>query len=463
MTGQLNRIVAAHRAGQVSPLETVRHAITRIESADPQLRFLAAERFERALREAADCTDLSGPLAGVPVLIKDLEDVTGMPTRKGSRLLDDVPAAAADSTVPARLQAAGAIVVGKATLPEFAIQGFTANLVDGITRNPWNSELSPGGSSGGSAAALASGCVPVATATDGGGSIRIPAAYCGLVGLKPTNGVVGRWPAPDWIDYSTEGPFATTAEDLRLLLNVIAGPVAGDPAALPLDVLPVAGQHRFTRIVAMTRTSDLGDVPAEMTDLLENAVSHLAELLGAQVTWLAPGTLFQGGDPDLDWFTVAPVEHLDALGRVQVEQNLHLMHPSSQEFFTAGLAISLDDYLAARRRRFGYAKTLMDLLGDDGVLVTCTNGLPGVPADGRMGSDVLLPPAAFNTAVFNITGNPALSLPFGTLRNGLPFGFQVVAPHFRDQDLVQLASVWQRQFPWPLVADGYSEFSSYLD
>ncbi len=108
---------------------------------------------------------------------------------------------------------AGAVVVGKSTLPEFAIEGYTANLLTGVTRNPWNLAYSTGGSSGGSAAAIAAGLVGVATATDGGGSIRIPASLCGLVGLKPTNGVVGRWPAPDWIDYSTDGPFATSSDD----------------------------------------------------------------------------------------------------------------------------------------------------------------------------------------------------------------------------------------------------------
>jgi len=157
--------------------------------------------------------------------------LAGHPTRKGSLALRDAPPATSNGVVPERLRRAGAIVVGKSTLPEFAIEGYTANELTGVTRNPWNEAYSPGGSSGGSAAALAAGLVGVATATDGGGSIRIPASLCGLVGIKPTNGMVGRWPAPDWIDYSTDGPFATASDDLRLLYDVMIGPTPGDPSS----------------------------------------------------------------------------------------------------------------------------------------------------------------------------------------------------------------------------------------
>src|SRR5262249_35981839 len=132
-----------------------------------------------------------------------------------------------------RLRAAGAIIVGKTNLPEFATEGYSANLIFGATRNPWGLEWSPGGSSGGSGAALAAGLAPIATATDGGGSVRIPAALCGLAGMKPTNGLIARQPIPDWIDYSTDGILATTVADLRLLLAVQSGPAPGDPTALP--------------------------------------------------------------------------------------------------------------------------------------------------------------------------------------------------------------------------------------
>src|SRR5512144_397347 len=155
----------------------------------------------------------------------------GMRTTFGSLAFEDAPAATTDALVVARLRAAGAIVVGRTNLPEFATEGYSSNLLWGTTRNPWNPERTTGGSSGGSAAALAAGMAAIATATDGGGSIRIPAAYCGLAGLKPTNGVIGRDPIPDWIDLSTDGPFSPHADDLAVLLDVLRGPTSGDPTA----------------------------------------------------------------------------------------------------------------------------------------------------------------------------------------------------------------------------------------
>src|ERR1019366_759109 len=201
---------------------------------DPQVSLRAERTFDEALERAALVdrgVKHAGALVGAPALIKDLEDWQGHSTRKGSLALAQATGARVNGVVPGRLIDAGAIVVGKSTLPEFAIEGYTASLLTGVTRNPWNADYSPGGSSGGSAAALSAGLVTIATANDGGGSIRIPASLCGLVGLKPTNGMVGRWPAPDWIDYSTDGPLATSSDDLRLLYEVMAGPVAGDPSS----------------------------------------------------------------------------------------------------------------------------------------------------------------------------------------------------------------------------------------
>src|SRR5581483_1235429 len=183
-------------------------ALQRIERHNPALNAVVSLRAEearddaRALDERIARGEDPGPLAGV------------------SLLFADAPPATRDGLIPRRLRAAGAIPVGKTNLPEFAFAGFTDNRLFGPTRNPWNVEWSAGGSSGGSAAALAAGMVPVATATDGGGSIRIPSALCGLVGLKPTNGVIGREPIPDWIDLSTFGPIASTVADVRLLLEV---------------------------------------------------------------------------------------------------------------------------------------------------------------------------------------------------------------------------------------------------
>ncbi|MHB1251882.1 MAG: amidase family protein, partial [Acidimicrobiales bacterium] len=208
-SGTLNVLARAVRERRISATTLVSASIERLERAS-ELNVTADTFYDSALREAQRIDDegiTHGRLLGIPTLVKDLDNLRGHPTRKGSLALRDVAAASTNGVVPGRLLREGAVVVGKSTLPEFAIEGYTANLLTGVTRNPWNLDYSPGGSSGGSAAAVAAGLVGVATATDGGGSIRIPASLCGLVGLKPTNGVIGRWPAPDWIDYSTDGPF----------------------------------------------------------------------------------------------------------------------------------------------------------------------------------------------------------------------------------------------------------------
>ncbi|NBO26539.1 MAG: amidase [Actinobacteria bacterium] len=468
MTGPISRVVNAVTTKQVTPTQVVTKALENIESSNPALNFIAQHCPESALKDAASHSGL-GVLAGVPVLVKDLEQAIGLPTRKGSLALADAPPETVDGTVVARLKAAGAIVVGKATLPEFAIEGYTANRATGVTRNPWNPELSPGGSSGGSAAAISAGVVPIATATDGGGSIRIPAAFCGLVGLKPSNGMIGRWPTPDWIDFSTEGPFATTVDDLRLLMSVISGTTPGDPSGnvgkSPNEFLNFKN-HTPTKIYAATRTSDLGDLPPELEMVFRDAVSELSGQLDQQVTWIEPGSLFGNSDPDTDWFTLAAAEHLVSLGRDWVVENFELMHPSSQEFFTQGMNTDLDEYIEVRRRRFEYIRVMDELLVGDAILLTPTVAEIGWLADGRLHENSpagLSSPESISTAIQNITGQPAISLPLPQMSNGLPGALQITAGRYREDLLLDMAQNWERTNPWQLNATGYDAFDAFLD
>jgi Asp-tRNA(Asn)/Glu-tRNA(Gln) amidotransferase A subunit family amidase len=458
----------AVRTGRASVVETVREAIDRLTGA-VALNVLADERYEAALLEAAALDDERasgrdlGLLAGVPVLVKDLTDVAGLPTRQGSQLLAHVEPSPRSAPIVDRLRAAGAVVVGKSTLPEFAIEGHTANLLTGVTRNPWDPRWTPGGSSGGSAAAVAAGLVPVATATDGGGSVRIPAAFCGLVGLKPTNGVVGRWPVPDWIDLSTDGVFATTVADLALLLDVVAGPVAGDPGSWPVTALPASRvDPPAPRLFVAERTSDLGPLPDDVRHCFDASVHEFVRLLGTDPITVAPGELFGDHDPDLDWFTIAGAEHLAALGRSRIESQREQLHVSSQEFFDAAQLVSIDEYLAARRRRFDVVRTLDLLLGDDGLLVTPTVAVSGILAQGWLPGDRsgLLPPHVYSTAVQNMSGLPALTLPATPLPDGRPFGLQITAPRWRDGWLLQLAAEWELRHPWQRHPDGYDDFAT---
>lgn len=468
MRSQLALIRDSVAARRVSAVDVVQHALTQIESLDQPLNAVVCVCGEQALAEAAELDarvaaggDL-GPLAGVPLLVKDLEDVAGMVTTQGSMLLRDADPAATDSVSVGRLRAAGAIVVGKSNLPEFATEGYTDNLLFGGTANPWSLAHSPGGSSGGSAAALAAGMVPAATGTDGGGSIRIPAAFCGLVGLKPTIGLVGRWPAPDWIDYSTEGPFATSAADLALLLRLQAGPVAGDPTA-------VRGWDRsprpLRRAFAVERFGPWGALPAGVGASFAAAVSAFGLATGVTAEPVTAAELFGGADLDADWFTVCAVEHVARLGRGWVTDSLPAMHPAARAFLEWGLGVGIDDYLAARRRRFDLVRAVDALLGDDAVLLSPTVASEGWLVDGRTTPDAepgMLEAELFNTSLQSITGHPALSLPAGRSGNGVPFGLQVTAPHGTDAMLLALAATWESAQPWPAVAPGYQPFADGL-
>ncbi|MDP9118687.1 MAG: amidase, partial [Actinomycetota bacterium] len=208
----------------MSAEELVRLSLERIERLNPPLNAVISVR-ERAVDEARELDeqisagDDPGPLAGIPLLVKDMEDVEGVPTTYGSLVFADAPAAVADGLIPRRLKAAGAVVVGKTNQPEFAFAGFTDNLLYGATRNPWNVEASPGGSSGGSAAAMAAGMAPIATATDGGGSIRIPAACCGLVGLKPSQGRITVGPLRAEVGLGVVHCVSRTVRDSAALLD----------------------------------------------------------------------------------------------------------------------------------------------------------------------------------------------------------------------------------------------------
>jgi Asp-tRNA(Asn)/Glu-tRNA(Gln) amidotransferase A subunit family amidase len=468
--GPATATAAAVRSGRVSAVAAVEEALRRIGAGDGSVGAVVALRPDDALAEAAALDRahadgrVPGPLAGVPVLVKDLEDVAGMPTRRGSLLFAQAPAATEDELVPAALRAAGAVVVGKTNLPELATEGFTDNLLHGPTRNPWDLARSPGGSSGGSAAAIAAGFVPVATATDGGGSVRIPAALCGLLGLKPTHGAVGRWPVADWIDLSTYGPLATSSDDLRLLLSLMGGRAAGDPSSAPGSFDPL--QHRAvaaSHLLVAERTSPLGPLPDAVRSAFDDACTALADLLGLPLRRLDPGEVFAGlGDPDLDWFTLATAEHVAALGREHVLARMADLHPATRAFLGDGLSVTIDDYLGARRRRPTYTHRLDELLGDRGLLLTPTVAATGWTPDGRLAADDvpgMLPPEVYSTAVQNVTGHPALSLPAGTTSPGTPFGLQVTAPRWRDDLLLDLADAWQSGHPWPRTAPGYRPFS----
>lgn len=449
------------RERTASCTELVERSLRLIDAAEPALGAVVALRAEAALAEAAEqdrwLAAGEAPLAltGVPVLVKDLEDVAGMQTTRGSLLCADAPPATHDGLTPGRLRAAGGLIVGKTNLPEDAFEAYTANRLFGATGNPWDARWSPGGSSGGSSAALSAGLVPVATATDGGGSARIPAAFCGLVGLKPTNGLIGRYPVPSWMDLSTDGVMGHTVADVALLLRTIAGPVAGDPTALP-KWTPQPPAARL-RVLAAPRTVDWGPLAPELTAQFSQAALALEQDLGLAVETIEPRQVTPAGNVDEDWFVICATEQAHQWGRAILEGQADRFDPVFLAHMRFGLQTSIEDYLAVRRRRFEHTRHLDELLGDDGVLATPTLAMTAQHADGRMlgAAEPGTPADALNTCLQNLTGHPALSLPAGLLPNGLPFGLQLTAPRFRDDMLLDLGARWEAARPWPPCAPGF--------
>lgn len=458
----LRRLAREIREGRRTAVETVRETVQRI-SATHHLNAIVSIRAEAALAEAR-VTDEAirrgspvGPLAGIPFLVKDIEDVEGLPTTFGSRMYASASPASKDGLIVGRLRSLGAIAVGKTNTPELAIEGYTANGLFGPTLNPWAPDWSPGGSSGGSAAALAAGIAPIATASDVGGSVRIPASLCGLVGLKPTLGVIGRDPSLAASELNSHGLLGTTVADVRYQLRALAGFTIGDPGT--------SLQHRFQRrsrwriFCSETLSAELA-LSKEVSTLFREVVG-LVERTIAPVEWISPQRIVKEYRRD-DLMMILGAEMAGELGRKAIEAGADLLDPKTRRFLRAGLQRPLEDYLAARRRRLGYVRDLDMLLADQGLLLTPTLTVSGWDPEGRMPDASLpgIPSSAYNTGLPNLTGHPALSVPGGQHANGLPFGFQVIGPRFRDDLVLEFGSAWARSQPWSVAAPGYHPFGS---
>jgi Asp-tRNA(Asn)/Glu-tRNA(Gln) amidotransferase A subunit family amidase len=459
----LAQLALAVRERAVSAAELVRTSLDRIERLNPDLNAVTEVWAEEALALAdrVDERGAEGPLAGLPLLVKDNTDVAGKVTSYASRPMLDRPAAERSEVTVERMVAAGAIPLGRSNLPEFAFQGYTDSKLFGPARNPWGLEWSPGGSSGGSGAALAAGLVPIATAGDGGGSIRTPAAFCGLAGLKPTNGLIARRPIPSWMDYSTQGPLAAAIEDVRLLLHVMRGPEEGDPTAAPSWQY---GGGLPGRVLAAPRSRDVGPLPKDVEEPFRAALASIEDDLGLPVEEVSTSSLFPSLDLTEtqtrdDWFATVAAEELIWLGREWVLEHLDEFSDDFRSAMEYGLTLTLDDYLQVRQRRFAYAADLDRLVRDDTVLVTPTNGYAGWRPNGMLPDrDGPAMVEGYNTGEFNMSGHPALSVPAGLSANGLPFGLQVVGPRYRDDLVLDLGAAWERAHPWPPTAPGYEPF-----
>jgi Asp-tRNA(Asn)/Glu-tRNA(Gln) amidotransferase A subunit family amidase len=325
--------------------------------------------------------------------------------------------------------------------------------------NPLNLAWSPGGSSGGSASAIAAGLVPIATATDAGGSVRGPAGLCGLIGLKPTNGLIGRSSAPEWLDLVTDGILATSAADARLLLSVLAGPQPGDPTAAPWPAhAAVDGMPR--RLLVAHRIQAGPALASALEEVFHAAVGRLADALRLLPLEVDPASIFPGAHhPDDDSLILLEAETVQWLGRDRIVREREFFDPFFARYLDEALAVTLDQYVAARRRRFDHARALDALLGPDAILVTPIASISGLLADGSVPAEEgALTNGAANTNPHNVTGHPAISLPAGRTAAGVGFGIQVTGPRYGDGVLLDVAEAWERVAPWPLSAPGFTPF-----
>jgi aspartyl-tRNA(Asn)/glutamyl-tRNA(Gln) amidotransferase subunit A len=436
------------RAGKVGARELVQHALDRIEMLDVQVNAFTAVDGEaalataRALDERVARGEDPGELAGIPLAVKDLEDAAGFTTSHGSAAWADGPAASADSLLVARLKAAGCVVVGKTNTPELGWKGETENPVFGATRNPWNLAYSPGGSSGGSAAAIAAGMVPLATGSDGGGSIRIPSALCGLAGVKPS---LGRVPAggpepPGWHHLSSKGPMARRLADVVLALDQVIGPDQSDMASLPMPEPSWLGALEEAHVplrVAWSPTLGYAKVDDEVREVCERGVRVLADL-GAEVTEVP--VVFPE-DPVYDWLKLVSV------------YCLALIEP----FRDTDVWARIDGGLREQVERFGSISgvelaraedachllngRLVQLFHDVRLLVTPVTAAPA-PRLGEAGriNGELDPNWVRFTYPFNMTRSPAATVCVGFTAAGLPVGLQLVGPQHGDLVVLRTAA-----------------------
>jgi amidase len=444
------------RAGEVSPSELVRLHLDRIERLDPELNAFRKVFAEKALLEAeqAEARLKAGeerPLLGVPIAIKDEVDVVGEVKTKGTDAFTEP--AAADCEVVRRLREAGAILVGLTLLPEMAICGFTESATYGVTRNPWDPQRTPGGSSGGSGAAVAAGMVPIASAGDGAGSIRIPAASCGIFGLKPSRGRVSLAPAVEgWRGLAVEGCLSRTVLDTALWLDVVSGGSLEAEAPPPPDrpFVEAAKSPPGKLRVACSTLAPRAVAPPIVSEEAKGAVAGAAELmrsLGHEVNQRDP-----------DWGGIGNNITARFLGGV-ADTIEEVPHPERLERRTRGfgrLGSLLPNGLYERALGPGRATDLarVNAIFDSfDVLITPVMGGTALPVrrwEGKGALSTVLGMSRFYPfcVPWNHLGNPAMSVPAGFADDGMPLAFQVVGRRGEEATLLSLAAQLEAERPW---------------
>lgn len=451
----------AIRHGALTSEELVTACLRRIAEAEPALHACVTVMADAALAQAreADAAIMAkqriGPLHGLPIALKDLITTRGVLTTAGSRVLDDwIPDE--DAAVVTRLKEAGAIPLCKTNTHEFAYGTYTPP-----TRNPWNTERIPGGSSGGSAAALAVGDAPGALGTDTGGSIRIPAACCGVTGLKPTYGLVSRTGiVPLSWSLDVVGPMARTVADCALLLDILAGYDASDPDSVDVPLLNYTAALSDARSPEdAVRGARLGVPTSYFFDVIDPEVESTVRAAIAAFVSLG-GTVVELAMPAAlgDFFGVyrgvqrpeAYTFHSD-MGWLTSRADRY--SPTVRTNIEAGADISAKDYIRAQQARRAFTTEMLGVMEQVDALLTPTMALPAPRADEsdtplRAGGEIVPEGNLRCTFPFNMSGQPALSLPCGFTSDGLPIGLQIVGSRFGEATLLRLGHAYQRVTDW---------------
>jgi amidase len=443
------------RAGEVSPTELVGQSLERIDRLDPELNAFRKVFAEKAMLEAeqAEARRSAGddrPLLGVPIAIKDEVDVAGEVNMRGTDAFEEP--AKADSEMVRRLREAGAIILGLTLLPELAICGFTESATYGVTRNPWNPQRTPGGSSGGSGAAVAAGMVPIASAGDGAGSIRIPAACNGLFGLKPTRGRVSLAPNLEgWRGMSVAGCVSRSVLDTALWLDVVSGGSREDeappPPAKPFvdSVKDSPGKLR----VGFSTVAPRAMAPPTVTDEVKQTVADAAAFLATLGHYVSPR--------DPDWGRVGDTitaRFLKGVGETVEEVPLpERLERRTRGFGRLGKLLPEALYEKAMAGRPADIARINAVFDDVDVLVMPVMGGTALPIrrwQGRGALHTVLGMSRFYPycVPWNHTGNPAMSIPFGLGADGMPLAIQIVGPHASEPLLLSLAAQIEAERPW---------------
>ena len=448
------KLVKGYAKRRFSPVEVANACLAQIERHDKTLNAMVAVRPEEALAQARLSEarwmkgEPQGPVDGVPALVKDLLLVRGWPTLRGSRTVDRNQAWDQDAPSVARLRECGAVFLGATTTPEFGWKGVTDSPLTGITRNPWDTTKTPGGSSGGSSAAAAAGYAPLTLGTDGGGSIRIPAGFTGIFGLKPSFGRVPAWPLSPFGTVAHVGPMTRTVEDSCLMMNVIAQPDARDWHALPYDGTDYTaklGKGVKGLKIAFSPTLGYVDVDPEIARLVKDAVKVLEEL-GATVEEIDPG--FE--DPALCFRTLWWAGARALLGKLPADRK-KLLDPALADVVAQAKSISLDDYQDAVKERGLLGSRMRQFMERYDLLVTPALPIPAFaagklsPADDKTGKWVSWTPFSYP---FNLTQQPAASVPCGFTAKGLPAGLQLVGRMFDDRTVLRTAYAYEQATSW---------------